>query len=87
MAARSSDRGEEAVEILHSDPELNAANALDHRGGLTAIKFGSLDIDDPDSIRSFRDLVIEENPQGIDILVNNAGIFMHGFGMISVLVS
>lgn len=87
LTARSSAHGEEAIKSLYSDPQLNAAKALDHLGGLTAIKFGRLDISDLDSIRSFKTIVIEENPEGIDILVNNAGIFMHGFSMISVLVS
>lgn len=87
LTARSSTHGEEAIKSLHSDPQLNAVKALDHLGGLTAIKFGRLDINDLDSIRSFKKIVVAENPQGIDILVNNAGIFMHGFGMVFVLVS
>jgi len=84
LAARSAERGAEAVKTLNSDPALKAAKVLAQDGGETTIKFQTLDISDIGSIHAFRDFLKKEHPEGIDIFVNNAGIAMDGFNEIVV---
>ncbi|KAK4982432.1 hypothetical protein LTR66_009266, partial [Elasticomyces elasticus] len=76
LTARSTQRGEEALQTLHNDPQLKKAGVLAEDGGETTIKFRELDISDPASIHAFKDFLAKEHPQGIDILVNNAGIML-----------
>ncbi|KAK4974060.1 hypothetical protein LTR28_010586, partial [Elasticomyces elasticus] len=68
LTARSTQRGEEALQTLHNDPQLKQAGVLAQDGGETTIKFRELDISDPASIHAFKDFLAKEHPQGIDIL-------------------
>jgi carbonyl reductase 1 len=79
LTARSSSRGAEAVETLHTDEALKQAGVLAKDGGNTTIKFHALDISQEQSIRDFRDALKKEHPEGIDAVINNAGgyIYMH----------
>ena len=79
LTARNQERGEEAVQNLHKDDQLAGAKALSDQGGLTDIKYHTLDISQTKSIQEFRDFIKQEHPDGIDILVNNAGIALDGF--------
>ena len=47
-------------------------------GGDTTISFYALDISKSDSIKSFRDFLKSEHPDGIDAVINNAGIMFDG---------
>ncbi|EXJ87734.1 hypothetical protein A1O1_04659 [Capronia coronata CBS 617.96] len=79
LTARNEERGKAALEALQADPQLERARALRSQGGLTDIKYRTLDIDSTESIREFADYLKKEHPQGIDFLINNAGIAMQGF--------
>lgn len=79
LTARSASRGADAVAALNADPQLKAAKALAQDGGDTTIKFKTLDISDPSSIKSFASFLTSEHPEGVDVVVNNAGIAMDGF--------
>jgi carbonyl reductase 1 len=81
LTARSKERGEEAVKSLQKDDQLAQAKALRQDGGLTEVKYQSLDISSTASIQALREYLKKEHPEGIDILVNNAGIAMEGFSM------
>jgi carbonyl reductase 1 len=73
LTARSSSRGAEAIETLHTDEALKQAGVLAKDGGNTTIKFHALDISQEQSIRGFRDALKKEHPEGIDAVINNAG--------------
>jgi carbonyl reductase 1 len=77
LTARSSSRGAEAVETLHSDDALKQAGVLAKDGGNTTIKFHALDISQEQSIRDFRDALKKEHPEGIDAVINNAGEYIY----------
>lgn len=79
LGARDQSRGQKAVDDLKSDKQLLSAKALQQDGGLTEIKYASLDIGDKKSIQEFADFLKKEHGQ-IDILVNNAGVAIDGFG-------
>lgn len=81
LTARDQTRGEEALESLRQDSQLSQAGALSSAGGLSEIKFHSLDIASSGSINAFKEFIKKEHPEGIDLLINNAGIAMQGFGM------
>lgn len=80
LTARDAGRGQKAVEELQSDKQLKSAKALRQDGGLTDIKYASLDIADKKSIEEFAAFLKKEHGE-IDILVNNAGVAIDGFGM------
>ncbi|GAB7348934.1 hypothetical protein MBLNU459_g7620t1 [Dothideomycetes sp. NU459] len=79
LTARSAERGAEAVDALHSDPQLKKAKVLARDGGDTTIKFRILDIGDTKSIHEFAAFLHDEHPEGVDVVINNAGIAMDGF--------
>lgn len=79
LTARSDSRGADAVATLNSDPQLKEAKALAQDGGHTTIKFQTLDISDPASVKKFASFLSSEHPDGIDVVVNNAGIALDGF--------
>jgi carbonyl reductase 1 len=79
LTARDKSRGEQAVEELQADKQLLSAKALLKDGGLTDIRYTSLDVSDSKSINHFAAFLEKEHGQ-IDILVNNAGIAVDGFG-------
>ena len=79
LTARNKERGEAALQSLLQDKQLLQAKALSKDGGLTEIKYQSLDISQTKSIQEFRTFLEGEHPQGIDVLINNAGIAMDGF--------
>jgi carbonyl reductase 1 len=79
LTARDKSRGQQAVEELQADKQLVSAKALVKDGGLTEIKYASLEISDSKSIEQFADFLKREHGQ-IDILVNNAGVAIDGFG-------
>ena len=80
LTARDQQRGEDAVKALQTNVQLKKEKALIGEGGLTCIKYHSLDISKSESITDFASFLKQEHPEGIDILVNNAGIAMQGFG-------
>lgn len=79
LTARSQERGEAALKDLLKDDQLLNAKALNQDGGLTEIKYHSLDISESSSIQDFASYLKQEHPDGIDILINNAAIAMDGF--------
>ncbi|KAK9900896.1 carbonyl reductase [Cystobasidium minutum MCA 4210] len=78
LGARDKSRGEQAVEELQADKQLKTAKALVQDGGLTDIKYASLDIADKKSIDDFAAFLKKEHGQ-IDMLINNAGVAIDGF--------
>lgn len=78
LAARSAERGAEAVDTLNSDPQLKQAKVLTQDGGDTTIKFHALDISQTKSVQEFSNFLNKEHPDGIDIVINNAGIMFSG---------
>lgn len=66
LTARDRGRGEEALRILQSDPELKKAKVLASDGGLTDIKFHELDISNTKSIQEFSSFLRKQHPDGID---------------------
>ena len=80
LTARDQSRGEAAVKALQDDAQLKRAKALAKDGGLTTVKFHSLDISREKSILDFAGFLKQEHEGGIDVVVNNAGIAMEGFG-------
>ena len=66
LTARDRSRGEEALKILQSDPELKKAKVLVSDGGLTDIKFHELDISKTKSIQEFSSFLMKQHPDGID---------------------
>lgn len=79
LTARSPERGAEAVDALHKDPELRSSGVLALDGGETTIKYQALDISEPASKHQFAEFLQKEHPEGIDFFINNAGIAMEGF--------
>ncbi|KAK5168479.1 hypothetical protein LTR04_006695 [Oleoguttula sp. CCFEE 6159] len=79
LTARDQNRGEEALQSLHSDLELKRAKVLVQDGGDATIRYHQLDISDTGSITAFADYLKKEHPDGIDFVINNAGIAMQGF--------
>lgn len=65
---------------LEQDVQLKKAKATKSDGGLSEIKFHSLDITDSSSIKSFAVHLKQAHGDGIDFVINNAGIAMNGFG-------
>lgn len=66
LTARDRGRGEEALKILQSDPELKKAKVLASDGGLTDIKFYELNISMTKSIQDFSTFLRKQHPDGID---------------------
>ena len=81
LTARDKQRGEDAVAALLQDEQLKKAKALASYGGLSTIKYHSLDISKSQSIADVAAFLQEEHPDGIDFVINNAGIALNGFGM------
>ncbi|KAF1812283.1 carbonyl reductase [Eremomyces bilateralis CBS 781.70] len=79
LTARDKARGEGAVQRLLADDQLRAAKVLSTHGGLSDIRFHTLDISDAASIQIFGQFLKKEHPEGIDFVINNAGIAMDGF--------
>ncbi|TKA73300.1 hypothetical protein B0A49_04546 [Cryomyces minteri] len=79
LTARDQNRGEQALQSLHSDSELKRAKVLAQDGGDATIRYHQLDISDTGSITAFADYLKKEHPEGIDFVINNAGIAMQGF--------
>ena len=80
LTARDQSRGEAALKDVHSDSQLKKAKALAEDGGLSTVKYHTLDISEKKSIDDFATFLKKEHPQGIDFVINNAGIAMTGFG-------
>lgn len=79
LTARDKGRGEAAVKELEQDAQLKNAKALKTDGGLSEIKFHSLDITDSSSIKALVDDLKEAHGDGVDFVINNAGIALDGF--------
>ena len=73
LTARSPERGEEAVRTLSQDDQLKKAKVLVEDGGNTTIKYHAFDLSDKNSIKTFREYLQKEHPDGIDFVINNAG--------------
>jgi carbonyl reductase 1 len=83
LTARSTERGEAAVQTLEEDGQLKKAKALKADGGPSEIRFHALDVTDTGSVKSFAEnLKKEHGERGVDFVINNAGIAMNGFGKI-----
>ncbi len=80
LTARDQGRGEAALKNLEQDPQLKKANALKADGGLSEIRFHTLDITDSKSITTFAETLKRDHGDGIDFVINNAGIALDGFG-------
>lgn len=80
LTARDATRGEAALHDLQQDAQLKQAHALKMHGGLSEVRYRTLDISKEDSIRSAGEWLKKEHPAGVDVIVNNAGIALQGFG-------
>ncbi|KAF2834662.1 carbonyl reductase [Patellaria atrata CBS 101060] len=79
LTARDVGRGEAAVSQLNEDSQLRNANALRAAGGLTDIRYYTLDIAQKESIQDFAQYLKTTHNDGIDFVINNAGIALDGF--------
>jgi len=79
LTARDKTKGEEALQSLQEDTQLEEAEALASDGGLADIKYHTLDIADPKSIESFSEYLKNTHGDGVDFVINNAGMAMQGF--------
>ncbi|KAF2470640.1 carbonyl reductase [Lindgomyces ingoldianus] len=79
LTARDRGRGEAAVKDLFEDAQLKKAKALSADGGLSDIRYYSLDIADSKSISMFAAYLKQAHGGGVDFVINNAGIAMQGF--------
>ena len=79
LTARDEGRGQEALKKIQEDAQLLSAKALRSQGGLTDIKYLSLDIDDEKSVDEFASQLKKSHPDGLDILINNAAVALDGF--------
>lgn len=79
LTARDKGRGEAALQALHEDAQLIKAKSLVGEGGLSDIKYHTLDIADTNSIKAFAEHLKTSHGDGIDFVINNAGIAMQGF--------
>jgi carbonyl reductase 1 len=66
LLARDKSRGEAAVQQIQDDAELKKSKALVSGGGLSDVKYQSLDITDSKSIQDLAVLLKKQHPDGID---------------------
>jgi carbonyl reductase 1 len=66
LLSRDKNRGEDALRQIQDDPQLKKAKALERDGGLSEIKYHSLDITRSESIHQFASFLEKEHPEGID---------------------
>ncbi|KAF2480826.1 hypothetical protein BDY17DRAFT_326700 [Neohortaea acidophila] len=79
LAARSPERGEEAVQTLLDDAQLREAGVLVQQGGSVTVKFRELDIGSAESVAALGEFLKKEHESGVDVVINNAGIALKGF--------
>ncbi|KAF2005184.1 carbonyl reductase [Amniculicola lignicola CBS 123094] len=79
LTARDKAKGESALKELHKDEQLKQAKALVSDGGLSEIRYHTLDITDSTSVEAFAIYLKMNHGDGVDIVINNAGIAMDGF--------
>jgi carbonyl reductase 1 len=66
LLSRDQSRGEDALQQIQDDPQLKKAKALKRDGGLSEVKYHSLDITRSESIHQFASFLEKEHPEGID---------------------